>query len=395
MRVLSMYPTLVRDGAEGITINIQTLNKALQGQGVVVDQRSPTVRLTQLNSKLIHLTKGLETLPKVWRALSAHDADVVHFHTAIPSQSILGLLARAAALIPSCPLVGHLWNAFVEEEELSRIHSPLEALSHRVLNSSALAATGLQAFQATIVASHYQEEQLRRAGFEGPIYRIPNGVDMQRFRPPSGDERRLERAKLGLPETGLIVAYYGHLTPWKGVLYLVRGFARAAAEVPDATLVIARTGYGAEEPVLRRELRELGIADRAIFLGKVDPPSLLRAADVKVVPAIAVVGTAVFANVLLEALAAGIGLVATRIETTSEVVNDGVNGLLVPPADAEALGAALVRLLKDEGLRLSLGRAARETAEKRFDWHHIASQVTEVFAQETERARVRARHEAR
>lgn len=387
MRVLSVYPTMVRDGAEGITINIRTLNRALRRQGVVVDQQSPTVRLRDLNKKWVHITKGLETLPKMWRGLAAGDADVIHFHTSIPSQAILGLIARTASLAPSSPLIGHLWNPFVEEEELATVHSPLEAMSHRVLNSAALAATGLSAFQATIVASAYQEQQLRTAGFEGPVYRITNGVDLERFRPANPEEQRRERTKLGLPETGLIVAYYGHLTPWKGVLHLVRGFARIADRAPEARLVIARTGYGTEEPLLKQEIGGLGIAHRVIFLGKVDPTSIVRAADIGVVPAIAVVGTAVFANVLLEWMAAGAALVATRIPTTAEVVRDGENGLLVAPADPEQMGDALARLLADEDLRHAMGRAARQTAEQRFDWAGIASQVTEAFSVEAERIR--------
>jgi len=210
-------------------------------------------------------------------------------------------------------------------------------------------------------------------------------VDLDRFRPASADERRVERRRLGLPEAGALVLYYGHLSPWKGVLHLVRGFGAVAREHPDATLVIARTGYGSEEPLLRKTLHEMGIAERAVFLGKSDPAALVRRADVGVVPAIASVGTAVFANVLLEQLAGGLPVVATRTGTNGEVVVDGLNGLLVPPAAPGAIGSGLTRLLGDEALRLSLGHAARRTAEARFDWNVVAAAIHQAYLMETER----------
>lgn len=384
MKAVFTYPTLVRDGAEGITINIESLAEALRRRGAGVDVRGPEVCLKDLNRKSTHLFRGLQTVPHVWRGLARGDADIVHFHASLPSQAVLALLGRATALGSSRPLIGHLWNAFVEENDLRNCHSPLEAMSHRALNNRGLASLGLNALQAVIVTSRYQVEQLRQAGYNRPIYRIPNGVDLARFRPTTVEQRIEERQRLGLP-AGPIVLYYGHLTPWKGVLHLVRGFGAVAREHPDATLVIARTGYGSEEPLLRQTLQEMGIADRALFLGKTDPAALARCADVGVVPAIASVGTAVYANVLLEQMAAGLPVVATGIGTTSEVIVDGVNGLLVPPADSGSMGCALNRLLDDGALRASLSQAARRTSEMRFDWNVVASAVHQAYLIETER----------
>jgi len=379
MHVQFTYPTYVRDGAEGITVNITCLKSALERSGVAVTARWPTVRLTDLNSKLTHAIKGLATVRHL-RAGLVGSPDVVHFHTAIPSHSVLARIARGLAPRSTRPMIGQLWNAFVEETDLASSHSLMETLSHRLLNGPALAGLGLGSFKAIIVSSSYQERQLRRVGYRGPVHLIPNGVDLKHFRPPGGtEEQLLDRASLGLPSRGLLVGYYGHLTPWKGVLHLVRGFGEVAAAVPDAHLVIARTGYGHEEPLLRQEITRLGFADRAIFLGRLDPAVLTRACDVGALPAIGVVGTAVFANVLLEWMASGRPTIATAIGTTSEVIVDGENGLLVPPANSKAIGEALFRLLTDGGLRAAIGRAARETAEKRFDWDTIACQTAHVY----------------
>ncbi len=385
MNIDFVYPTYVRDGNEGITINIASLRQALERRGIGVKLGSPGVDLADLNRKWTHVTKGLATLPHLIGALSDGGADLVHYHMAMPSQSLLARLAQVLVPGSSKLLIGQLWNSFIETEELDLCHSRSEAIAHRLLNNAFLARLGLARFHALVVASEYQERQLRRIGYGGPIHLIPNGVDLQRFRPPVGQERAAERARLGLPADGLIVTYYGHLTPWKGVLHLVRAFGVVAERVPAATLVIARTGYGTEEGLLRREIAGLGLDRRVVFLGTVDPPALLRASDVGIVPAIATVGTAVYANVLLEMLASGLPTIATSIATTAEVVTHGRNGLLVPPAQSATLGAALAYLLKDETLRLAMGQEARRTAVQRFDWETIADHLTEVYAGERER----------
>ena len=378
MNIQFTFPTYVSDGAEGITINIASLKAALERRGVTVTARWPTVRLVQLNSKVTHVIKGISALSHLRAGLTA-DLDVLHFHTAIPSHSVLALVARGLAPRSTRPMVGQLWNPFVEDEDLASSHSFKEAFFHRALNGPALASLGFGSFSAIIVSSRYQESQLRKVGYRGPVHLIPNGVDLDRFRPPRGDEQLLERAALGLPPNGLLVGYYGHLTPWKGVLHLVRGFGEVAAAVPEASLVIARTGYGTEEPMLREEIRRLGIADRVVFLGKLDAASFTRACDIGTVPATAAVGTAVFANVLLEWMASGRPTIATGIGTTSEVISDGKDGLLVPAANATALGQAVFKLLTDSALRVAIGQAGRETAVRRFNWDHIAHATLEVY----------------
>lgn len=390
MNIHFVYPTYVRDGAEGISINIDALHGALQRRGASVKLGSPGVRLADLNHKWTHVTKGLATLPHLIAGLNDGAADLVHYHMAIPSQSLLARLAQGLTPRSRQLLIGQLWNSFIEDDELALCHSRAEAFAHRLLNNASLARLGLARFDALVVASAYQERQLRRIGYGGPIHLIPNGVDLHRFRPPIGEERAAERATLGLPPDGPVVTYYGHLTPWKGVLHLVRAFTIVAQQSPKATLVIARTTYGNEEGLLRREIARLGLSERVVFLGKLEASALLRASDIGVVPAIATVGTAVYPNVLLEMMASGLPIIATNLATTSEVISHGVNGLLVAPAQSATLGTALAYLLKDEPVRAALGQAARRTAEERFDWDAIAGRLAEVYAGERERVVDRA-----
>lgn len=379
MKVQFVYPTLIRDGAEGITANILGLKDTLERQGVEVAMRAPVLRLAQLNRKWVHITQSLRSVVHLRSALLDPSVDLVHFHASLPSQSLVARLACALAPGATTPLVGHLWNAFVDKDDLRPLGSRPEAFSHRVLNSKALARLGLSAVPEVIVSSAYQERQLRDAGYAGAVHRISNGIDLSHFRPAEPGEREKERERFGLPPDGLHVLYTGHLTPWKGVRYLVMAFARASWDYPDARLVIAHTEYGREGWRIRRDVGRLGIRDKVIFLGRVDPAALARTADIAVLPAIGTVGTAVYPNVLLEWMATGLPIIASDLPAVREVVQDGADGLLVPPGDVEALGTAIGRLLKDGSARGMLGREARRTAEALFGWERIGERVRGVY----------------
>jgi glycosyltransferase involved in cell wall biosynthesis len=386
------YATFVRDGGEGITNNIVALRSALERRGVNVTHSGPSVELRSLNHKTVRVSKGLEAVPYFREALADTRADVLHFHLAVPSQAFLVRLASPFAAVPPQRRIGHLWNALAEAADLQAPGSRAESLWHGVLNGAHVTAFGLRSFGTVVVSSAHQERQLVRAGFHGKVVCIPNGVDIERFHPASPEERVQARAALGLPVQATLITYFGHLTPWKGVRHLAQAFGAVAAAHPQALLVIARTPYGSEEGAIRRSLERMGLTRRTLFLGKVDPAMLLHASDVVVAPNVAAVGTAVFPNVVLESLAAGLPLVTTDIVTHREVITHGVNALLVPPSQPGAIAEAVIGLLSNSGLQQQLALAARETAVSRFDWNAIAAKFGCIYDSMLagEGARVRA-----
>ena len=126
----------------------------------------------------------------------------------------------------------------------------------------------------------------------------------------------------------------------------------------------------------------------SIFAGlRDDVPALLAASTVSVMPSL----NEALSNVLLESMAAAAPTVATRVGGTPEAIDDGVTGLLVPPGDAAALAEAVGRLIDDPARAAALGRAARETVERRFSLRRMVDDTERLYLRLLRQARVRTR----
>jgi glycosyltransferase involved in cell wall biosynthesis len=180
---------------------------------------------------------------------------------------------------------------------------------------------------------------------------IYNGVDVHRFRPPDKPVRA---------ETPFRILTVASLIPEKGVDVLLR----AAANLPLAEWKLAIAGEGPEENALKRLAGHLGIDSRTKFLGlRDDVPELLRHADVFVHPAI---WQEALGNTVLEGMASGRPVVASRVGGIPELAVDEQEALLVAPGDSEALCEVLTALAQGPELRTRLGRAARARAVQDF-----------------------------
>jgi glycosyltransferase involved in cell wall biosynthesis len=166
--------------------------------------------------------------------------------------------------------------------------------------------------------------------------------------------------------------YVGRLHVQKGVETLVRA---AAHLPPDVEVVLA--GDGPQRAQLEALAERTGVRDRVRFEGFVPPaevPALLATADVFVLPS----RYEELGSVLLEAMACGLAIVATRTGGIPSVVEDGVEGLLVPPGSPGELGAAVTRLLADDQLAERL-RAGARAASRHYSWDALAERVHGVY----------------
>ena len=128
--------------------------------------------------------------------------------------------------------------------------------------------------------------------------------------------------------------------------------------------------------VLTRLADRLGIGDRVVFAGlRTDVPEVLASVTVAVMPSL----NEALSNVLLESMAAGAPVVATRVGGTPEAIEDGVNGLLVPPGDAMALADSISHVLMNPVLATRLGRAARQTIDERFSMERMVSATEQLY----------------
>jgi sugar transferase (PEP-CTERM/EpsH1 system associated) len=202
---------------------------------------------------------------------------------------------------------------------------------------------------------------------------IPNGIPLEDFQP--GDRSRA-RVDLGIPLRAVVAGTVGRLQPVKGTGYLLEAWSRLASDHPDAILLLV--GGGPQQAALERMSRRLGISERVRFLGdRADVPGLLRGMDVFVLPSL----WEGMPNAALEAMAVGLPVVATAVGGTSEVVVDGVTGLLVQPGDPDALAQSIARLLRDPDLRHKMGQAGRERVVKHFSVGRTVEQTERLYEQ--------------
>lgn len=195
-----------------------------------------------------------------------------------------------------------------------------------------------------------------------PVVTIPNGVDTERFRPPAEDERTRLRDEYGLDEEHRVALFIGHDLPGKGIQHAI------AALVHAPTVMLLVVGGVASTVDSARSLAErLGVVERVLFVGpRPDVERFFALSDMFVFPS----GYEAFGLVVLEALASGLPVVATRVGCAPDIVVDGVNGYLVDQ-DAAQIGARLESLAADD--LAAWRRRARESVAQQT-WRHVAAQ---------------------
>ncbi|HZO81035.1 MAG TPA: glycosyltransferase family 4 protein [Candidatus Binataceae bacterium] len=205
---------------------------------------------------------------------------------------------------------------------------------------------------------------------------IPSGVDCTHFRPPSAEERRQARAALGLVNSEVAIGAVGALEPRKGHRYLFEALALLRRREAETQLRAFIAGDGAMRDELADEVRRLGLEGVVRMLGRVDDVlAILWGLDVFAMPSLSEgLGVA-----LLEAMACGVGVVASHVGGIVDAVEDGRTGLMVAPRDARALADAVGEMAADAAQREAMGAAARARAVERFSMAAMARRTVELY----------------
>lgn len=207
---------------------------------------------------------------------------------------------------------------------------------------------------------------------------VPNGVDVARFSQPVGSSVWQEfRSRLQLA-AGPCVISVSRLVEKNGLDVLIAAIALLRRRHVTVNLLVVGTGPLA--PRLHAQVRRLDLGHAVKFCGHVthdDLPHLLQEALVFVRPS----RSEGFGNALVEAMAAGVPVVATPVGGIVDFIQDGVTGLFCRPHDPSSVAAAIERLVHDEGLRQQLSAQARRLVRERYDWSLIARQMDQVFTQ--------------
>jgi glycosyltransferase involved in cell wall biosynthesis len=194
------------------------------------------------------------------------------------------------------------------------------------------------------------------------VVTLYNGIDLSGFVPLDEETRMAGRQALNIPLDAPVLITVAVLRPQKGIQYMIEAMPAILQAVPEARYLVV--GSGEHETVLKEMVNTHGLTDRVIFTGvRRDIPLLLALSDVFVLPTL---GEAL-PTVLAEAMAAGRPIIASAIGGVPEMIEDSVNGLLVPPASTDKLAEACIRLLRDPEQCRRLGCAGRQIVEERFN----------------------------
>lgn len=272
--------------------------------------------------------------------------------------TISGLVGHFAAAGLQCPVV-----LTVRGSDFHLSRSGMGALINRFV---------YRRMAAVLTVSEDLRRQIVEAGIASDrLHVVTNGVD-ERFQP--GD-RATARQQLELAPHGVLVLFVGLLVPVKGLSHLLD----AMQQLQDVSFTCVLLGDGPQQAELTAQAEAAGLSQRVRFAGRRpagEIHSWMQAADVLVLPSLSEGRP----NVVLEAQACALPVVATAVGGTPELVSHEVNGLLVPPGDANALSAALRRLMGDATLRQRFGQAGRTQIERgEFSWRASATRTQAVY----------------
>lgn len=282
----------------------------------------PTVRyIPKIGSRFNHRLMARSLRGKLQRLRSEFPFDVVLASWLYPDACAVSLLAR------------EMQFPYVAVSQGSDAHQYLAIPARRKIMSACLESAA-----AIVTRSDELGRLLKNAGIApGKIQTIYNGVDTDGFRP---GEKLAARADLSLPKADSIILYVGNFYPIKNPLLLVRAHARLCDENPDRVYRLVMAGDGPLLAEAKLETDNLGFSKWVQFAGRIAPDQVadyMRAADVLCVPS----DNEGVPNVILEAFASGLKVVATRVGGIPEIMSQEFLGALVEPNDADRMATAL------------------------------------------------------
>lgn len=289
--------------------------------------------------------------------------DLLHAHWAIPG----GAIASLVSFLTQLPLVITLHGSDVYVAE------------HNALYAAAARLGFYKACRVTAVSQDLCTRAQALGLDANKTLVIPPGPEVNRYQ--HGNRERM-RTRWGLPLSVPVIGALGRLVYKKGFGHLISAMRFVLATFPDAYCVIGGDGDLREE--LIAQARRIKVSERIIFVGPVaweDTPDYYASCDVVAVPSVIDAAGNVdgLPLVLLEAMASGTPVVASCVGGIPDVVRDGLTGLLVPPGDEEALGAALVRVLQDTSLRATLGAQAQQEISAHYSIESIARRFEALY----------------
>ncbi|MEO0077374.1 MAG: glycosyltransferase family 4 protein [candidate division WOR-3 bacterium] len=367
------YPSGVSEHVHGLALGLCELGQDVTilttrfagsefGAGPIPVVRLGRAVLVPMNRSYATLPVGLNLVGQVRRFFAENRFDIVHCHGMFWPEISYWAMRYSGAVNVFTNLTAGFRTSTVGAGLFRRLFRRQLARIHGRIAISARSRLAVEAY------------------VPGDYRIIPCGVDLKRFRPKYGPVQ--ERT-----DGGHTLLFVGRLDRRKGLGVLLSAMPRVLEQVPDARLVVV--GAGPTERAARRFVIGAGLESFVTFAGRVGPdelPGYYSSCDVYCSPAI---GGETFGIVLLEAMASGAPVVASNIPGYDEVIADGVDGLMFPAGDVEALSEVLARILLDGGLRRQLAEAGLRKSSQ-FAWSNVARMTLEYYCELVDKSSARA-----
>jgi len=328
----------------------------------VHEAKKSGVRIIPLSSlvRRIDPLRDLIALFYLWRFMIRERPGLVHTHS-----SKAGILGRLAARLAGVPAVVHTPHGHVFYGHFGSLASKIYLLVERIMACIT---------DRLIALTHGERDDYLALSVGDPkkIFTIHSGVDIDHYLHAKVNIQG-KRKSLGLKPEGLVVGTVGWLLPIKGPMYLLKAMAEVWKEYPETSLVFV--GKGDLEGELTQEASCMGASEKVWFLGwRDDINEILPVLDIFVLPSL----NEGMGRVLVEAMAAGRPIVASNAGGIPDLIYQGENGLLVPPADPKALARELVFLISNPGKRREMGDKGREMA-VRFGTDSMVQKIDQLY----------------
>jgi len=308
---------------------------------------------------------------KMYRYFRREKIQIVHTHT--PKCSLLGQLAARMAGVP---VVINTVHGFYFHENMKLLRKWFYITMERIAGkcSSMILSQNPEDIETAIKLGITTRDKIRLLG---------NGVDLKKFDPSRFDAefRRAKRIEVGVPEKALLVGIIGRLVKEKGYLELFESMRNIMKRHENVWLIIiGPEDIAKSDRISGKTFVTYGISNKTRWLGgREDIPEILACMDIYTLPS----WREGFPRSAIEAAAMGLPIVSTDIRGCRQVVEDGVNGLLVPVHDVGKLEDAIMKLLNDKELRIRMGKEGYLKSRKEFDETKVCGIIIETYKKAT------------